>query len=81
MWQQGDSRQQNSREYVSTVSTEDRPDYDAVLEFEPLGDELEARITFNISRLPTEHAEVLFHQLRSLLLHMTKISGSSVYQA
>ncbi|RMD42140.1 hypothetical protein DV735_g2996, partial [Chaetothyriales sp. CBS 134920] len=67
VWQQGEVRPPNRRNHISTLSSYDALNYMAVIEVEPLGDIVQARLTVQTSHIPPSHAELLLVQLDHLL--------------
>ncbi|RMZ84426.1 hypothetical protein DV738_g851, partial [Chaetothyriales sp. CBS 135597] len=70
VWQQGEARPPNLRKHVSTLSSYDALNYMAVIEVEPQGNIVKARLTVQTSHIPPSHAELLLVHFNHLLSFM-----------
>ena len=67
VWQEGPEGSQNSERVLTIVDTFDYLDYAIVLEIEPRDGKLQAKISFDASKVSAEHAMLFLNQLNSIL--------------
>jgi amino acid adenylation domain-containing protein len=67
VWQEGPEVLQNSERILTIIDTFDSLDYAIVLEVEPRDGKLQAKISFDASKLSPDHAILFLNQLDSIL--------------
>jgi ferricrocin synthase len=78
VWQEGPEALQGSERILTIVDTSDSLDYAVVLEIEPRDDKLQAKISFETSKLSANHAMLFLSQLNSLLTLSTRVPEAPV---
>jgi amino acid adenylation domain-containing protein len=77
VWQEN-SFESESAQKVKIVDSADQLEFNLVLEFEPLGDTLKARATYQASLISREQVDILLAQINDLVASLLKHSDDSI---
>jgi amino acid adenylation domain-containing protein len=78
VWQEGYEASHNSERVLSIVDTFDSLDYAVVLEIEPGDGKLQAKFSFETSKVSADHAMLFLNQLDSLLTLFARVPETLV---